>query len=66
MRWTVILNDTNKILGTIEMFHSFAEDELNHYGVLRIDLLSSYEVELIIDEIVEIVNDNYFIAFKDR
>jgi len=64
VRWTVILNDTNKILGTIEMFHRIAEDEFNHYGVLRIDLLSSYEVELIIDEIVEIVNDNFYDLFS--
>jgi len=43
VRWTVILNDTNEKIGTIEMFHRIAEDGFNHYGLLRIDLQSIYE-----------------------
>jgi [ribosomal protein S5]-alanine N-acetyltransferase len=64
VRWTVVLNDTNEIIGTIEMFHRIAEDEFNHYGVLRIDLQSNHEVQLIIGEILEIANENFHDAFE--
>jgi len=63
IRWTVILNDTDKKIGTIEMFHRIAEDEFNHYGVLRVDLQSDYEIQPIIDEILEIANQNFYEAF---
>lgn len=64
VRWTVILKDTNRKIGTIEMFHRIADDEFNHYGVLRIDLQSNYETQSIIKEIIEIVNENFYKAFK--
>jgi hypothetical protein len=63
VRWTVILNDTKVKIGTIEMFHRIAEDEFNHYGVLRIDLQSDYETRLIINTILEIVSENFYKAF---
>jgi ribosomal-protein-alanine N-acetyltransferase len=63
VRWTVILNDTNEKVGTIEMFHRVAEDEFNHYGVLRIDLRSDYETQAVIEDILEIVNENFYKAF---
>lgn len=63
VRWTVILNDTNQKIGTIEMFHRIADDEFNHYGILRIDLQSKYEAQSIIDNILEIVNENFYEAF---
>jgi ribosomal-protein-alanine N-acetyltransferase len=62
-RWTVIANDTHEKVGTIEMFHRLAADEFNHYGVLRIDLQSKYETQKYIDNILEIVNQNFFRAF---
>jgi hypothetical protein len=64
VRWTVILNNTNKKIGTIEMFHRIADDEFNHYGVLRIDLLSNCETQPIINEILEIANENFYKAFN--
>ncbi len=63
VRWTVILNDTNEKIGTIEMFHRIADDEFNHYGLLRIDLQSNHETQLIIGEILEIANENFYKAF---
>lgn len=63
VRWTVIVNDTNERIGTIEMFHRIEEDEFNHFGVLRIDLQSKYEVQPIINEILEIANENFYEAF---
>jgi ribosomal-protein-alanine N-acetyltransferase len=64
VRWTVILNNTNEKIGTIEMFHRLAEDEFNHYGVLRIDLKSNHEVQPILGEILEIATENFFEAFE--
>lgn len=63
VRWTVILKDTDEKIGTIEMFHRIAEDEFNHYGVLRIDLRSDYETQPVIDDILGIVNENFYKAF---
>lgn len=63
VRWTVILNNTNEKIGTIEMFHRIADDKFNHYGLLRIDLHSDYETQPIINEILEIVNENFYEAF---
>lgn len=62
VRWTVLFN--NNIIGTVEMFHRVADDEFNHYGILRIDLQSKYETKLILDNILEIANENYYKAFK--
>lgn len=64
VRWTIILRDTEEKIGTVEMFHRIAEDEFNHYGILRIDLKSDYETQGIIDEILEIVNENFYESFK--
>ena len=63
VRWTVILKDTKEKIGTIEMFHRILEDEFNHNGILRIDLQSKYETQPIINEILEIVNENFYKAF---
>lgn len=63
VRWTVILNDTNEKIGTIEMFHRTAKDEFNHYGVLRIDLRSDYETRAVIGGILDIANENFYRAF---
>lgn len=64
VRWTVILKDTQEKIGTIEMFHRIADDEFNHYGVLRIDLQSNYEKQKYIDDILEIANGNFFNDFN--
>jgi hypothetical protein len=63
VRWTVILNDTKEKAGTIEMFHRVADDEFNHYGLLRIDLKSDCEIQPIIGDILQIVNENFFKLF---
>jgi len=63
VRWTVIINNTNEKIGTIEMFHRIADDEFNHYGVLRIDLQSKYEEQKYIDDILEIADNNFFKDF---
>ncbi|OGO78385.1 MAG: GNAT family N-acetyltransferase [Clostridiales bacterium GWB2_37_7] len=63
VRWTIMLNDTSEKIGTIEMFHRIADDEFNHYGILRVDLQSNYENQAIFSEILEIANENFYEVF---
>ncbi|MBE5968233.1 MAG: GNAT family N-acetyltransferase [Lachnospiraceae bacterium] len=63
VRWTVIENNSKEKIGTVEMFHRIAEDDFNHYGILRIDLRSDYETQPILTEILEIVDHDFFQAF---
>ncbi|QAA33044.1 GNAT family N-acetyltransferase [Clostridium manihotivorum] len=64
VRLTVVLNDTNEKVGTVEMFHRIADDEFNHFGLLRIDLQSNYENKDVISEILDIANENFYEAFE--
>jgi [ribosomal protein S5]-alanine N-acetyltransferase len=64
VRWTIIENITDATMGTIEMFHRIAEDEFNHFGVLRIDLQSQYEKKEYIDDILAIANQCFFADFN--
>ncbi|MEG1254291.1 GNAT family N-acetyltransferase [Clostridium sp.] len=63
IRFTVVLNKTGEKIGTVEMFKREANDEFNHFGVLRIDLQSKYEEQKYIDEILEIANKNFYKDF---
>lgn len=64
VRWTIILNRTQEIIGTIEMFHRIANDKFNHCGVLRIDLQRQWEKEDMIEAILDVVNQYFFEAFE--
>lgn len=64
VRWTVVSKEEKTAVGTIEMFHRIAEDEFNHYGLLRIDLQSKYETQQIIGELLEIANENFYEVFN--
>lgn len=63
VRWTLTSNETEEKIGTIEMFHRQADDVFNHFGVLRIDLRSDYEAQPVINEILDIVEENFFELF---
>lgn len=65
VRWTIKLNTTNEIIGTIEMFHSeYAHYEFDYYGVLRIDLMSEYEDQHILESILSVANEFFYEAFE--
>lgn len=64
VRLTIILNATGEKIGTIEMFKRKAEDEFNNYGVLRIDLQSKYEKQQYINELLQIVSQNFYDTFE--
>lgn len=64
VRWTIVEKNERTIIGTVEMFHRIAEDEFNHYGVLRIDLQSKYEKKEYFSDILEIVDKHFYSAFN--
>lgn len=53
VRWSIVDQLNNKVIGTIELFHRDSNDYYTNCGLLRIDLKSSYEKKL---EIVSILN----------
>lgn len=55
VRWSIIDKACNKAVGTVECFQREANDSFNHEGVLRLDLQSSYETELVIEELVAVL-----------
>ena len=55
VRWVIIEKDTNKIIGSIELFHRTADDFFNHAGVLRLDLGSNYETAEVIECITSLI-----------
>ncbi|MBR5683779.1 MAG: N-acetyltransferase [Ruminococcus sp.] len=54
VRWTIIDKTCSKAIGTIEMFHRFADDDFNHAGVLRLDVRSNYEKSDILRDLFEL------------
>lgn len=63
VRWTVIDNASQKLIGTVEMFHRLENDDFNHYGILRIDLQSTYEKREYIERILDIADQYFYNAF---
>ena len=55
VRWVIIEKDTNKIIGSIELFHREADDFFNHAGVLRLDLGSDYETTETIECVASLI-----------
>ncbi len=66
VRWTVYDNNTNKRLGTVEMFNRSADDEFDGYGVLRIDLSSKNERCEIVEGILDIADKHFYEDFDVR
>lgn len=60
VRWTIIDKVSDKGIGTIELFHREAKDDLNHVGLLRLDMGSAYErADVILDVMKLIVPPTY-------
>ena len=55
VRWTILDKASETAIGSIELFHRVADDDLNHVGVLRLDLGSQYEQEEIIYDILNLI-----------
>ena len=64
VRFSVVDKKKNKAIGTIEMFaRPEVYDIYRKVGVLRIDLVSAYEKEEYISEILETTVDNFYDCF---
>lgn len=64
VRWTIIDKEKDRGIGSIELFRRESEDDLNHVGVLRIDLGSAYETSDIIYSIMKIIVKPAFDLFE--
>ena len=64
VRWTIIQNDSNLKVGTVEMFNKGVLPDAGSYGILRIDLRSEFENSLIIRRILQISNRHFYQDFN--
>lgn len=55
VRWAIIDKNTNRAIGTIELFNRKANDYFNNCGLLRLDLRSDYEKQDDIEDILAII-----------
>ena len=53
VRWSIVKQKDQEVIGTIELFHRESEDAFGNVGLLRLDLRSDYERE---EEIIKILS----------
>ena len=54
VRWSIIDQNSDTAVGTVEMCYRVSQDSYNGCGILRLDLHSSYETEETIWDILEL------------
>lgn len=55
IRWSILDNETDRPIGTVEVCHRVSQDSYNGCGILRLDLRSDYESEENIWQILEMI-----------
>lgn len=55
IRWSIVDENTNGVIGTLELCHRVSQDSYNGCGILRLDLRSDYEKEETIWDILEMI-----------
>ncbi|SFR78255.1 GNAT family N-acetyltransferase [Anaeromicropila populeti] len=55
VRWSIVDQTNNSVIGTIELFHRKANDYFTECGLLRLDLRSDYEKETEIESILSLI-----------
>lgn len=55
VRWAIVDKESNRAIGTIELFNRKANDYFNNCGLLRLDLRSDYEKPDSIEDILGII-----------
>lgn len=55
VRFAIIDKVKQEAIGTIELFHRFAEDYFGDCGILRLDLRSDYEKQELIENILSVI-----------
>ena len=63
VRWSIIDKNTDKAIGTIELFKRISEDETNGMGTLRLDVRSDYEKEDSLKSILGLIVSNGYELF---
>jgi [ribosomal protein S5]-alanine N-acetyltransferase len=64
VRFSVKDKETEKIIGTIELFNRKAEDYYTNCGLLRIDVISSYEQHDILESLCSLILLNAYELFE--
>ncbi|MBA4687563.1 MAG: N-acetyltransferase [Candidatus Galacturonibacter soehngenii] len=64
VRWSIVDNEKNIVIGTIELFHRVAKDYFHACGLLRLDLRSDYENETSIFSILSLIIPQAFELFS--
>ena len=65
IRFSIIDKKINKAIGTVEFFAKQETFKIyGRVGILRIDLVSTYEKEIPISEILNLVDDNFYEFFE--
>ena len=62
VRWSVIDRQRGMAIGSVEMF-GHSNFPLGNGGVLRIDLLESYETEAYVSELLQLAIDQFYALF---
>lgn len=63
VRMTILLNPTDEIIGTIEMFNRGAAPYYGVHGILRLDVMSKYEDEAVLSAVLRLVNEHFYNEF---
>jgi hypothetical protein len=63
VRMTIILNSAEEIIGTIEMFNRGTAPYYGVYGVLRLDIMSKYEDEDILNAVFQLAEEHFYREF---
>ncbi len=63
VRMTILLNNTDEIIGTVEMFNRGVAPYYGVHGVLRLDVMSKYEEENVLNAILQLANEHFYKEF---
>lgn len=64
VRMTIILNHTNEIIGTVEMFNRGVEPTYGVHGILRLDVMSKYEKEDVLFAVIQLTDEHFYREFS--
>lgn len=63
VRMTIMLNDTNEIIGTVEMFNRGVAPGYGVHGILRLDVMSKYEKTDVLSAVIRLANEHFYKEF---
>ena len=63
VRWSIVSNVSDEVIGTIELFHRNSKDYFSNCGLLRLDLRSDYETSDAINKILQLIIEPTYTLF---